>query len=461
VTHSPFMVRAASLVLACFVLGGAAVAQAQLPHDYEWGSDEWNGLSAFQALALDRGVNLTHLEKLDYSALEPARPLVILYPTTPLNAEAIQEFVADGGRIFLADDFGSSDQLLSTLSEPIVRVVSPPEAASTRLNGNPNLPVIRTPGRHPLLEGGVERLIANHPAGFQSALPAVAYFDDARLGFVYDLTIGDGKLVVVGDSSLLINLMIDMGDNGQFVGNALQMLCGDTPYCSADVLIGEFDAVGHYGEPGEASDPSVEVQEMMEKLNKAAQQLLSWIPDRRLMRVMSLLLLVGMLLLGLAIFPFYGPRFLSIRFRPPARLLPRSEFERNLLEFSRGQNTNYVLPIAILRDEFERLFLRELYGEVGAPDNEARYRPKVVEQTSSLYADRVSLDSKLDWKQRKRQAFVLMTAFSKIPARSQLFINPGQRWSERDLSKLYEDSQEILTALNVKEEYEQRIRRTT
>src|SRR5690606_24615395 len=238
-----------------------SVGLAQIPTDYDVKSTEWNGMSQFGALAVEHGVTLVPGNLLDYSALDPSRPLILVYPTQPLDVASLQEFVADGGRILLADDFGSSAALLSSFSEPIRRR-DPSGTSQAYLNGNPNLPVLQTPGRHALLEGGVDALVGNHPTGFSSVLPAVVYFDvpieAERLGFAYDLTIGEGKIIVLGDASMLINLMIDMADNRRFLGNALDYLCERRPagQCAVDVYVGPFESTGTYGDAAGESDPA-------------------------------------------------------------------------------------------------------------------------------------------------------------------------------------------------------------
>lgn len=425
-------------------------------------STEWNGLASFQALAGERGVELSPLGELDLSTLSKERALIVIHPSQPLAASALQAFVADGGRVLLLDDFGASEALLAEFSEPIVRVGEvPEEAAVDHLNDNPNLPVLLTPGRHALLEGDVETLVGNHPTGFLSTLPAVVYYAGGELGFAYDLTIGDGKMIVIGDSSIVINLMLPMADNRAFVGNALDYLCeGRAQPCQADLLVGDFGTRGSYGD-APATRPEMALQGGMEKLNELARKLESFVPERRLMRVMTLLLTVGLVLFGLTVFPFGPARFLGIRFRPPARLLPSSEFERNLREFSKA-NANFALPLAILRDEFERLFLREVYADSGesAPDIERRYRPSVIEETAERYAARMGVAGSPGWRQRRRQAQRLMQTFARVPARSQIFIEPGRRWSERDLIQLHGECLEVLESLGLREEYEQRTRTT-
>jgi len=452
------------IVLAAVLLGtSSAVAAPGTARDFALDSSEWNGLQELKHLASEQGVRLERGDTLDYDALDPSSPLILIHPTQPLDASSLQDFVADGGRVLIADDFGSSETLLTEFSEPIQRVGEiPEEAAVDHLNANPNLPVLVTPGRHALLENDVEILIANHPTGFLSALPAVVYYADGELGFVYDLTIGDGKLLVVGDSSIFINLMLPLADNRQFASNALGYLCeSSTSPCTVSVFVGEFETSGTYGDETETR-PGVELQENLEKLNEYVRQLDDFVPERRLLRVMTLLLLLGLVLFGLTVFPFQPARFLGIRFRPPQRLLPASEFERNLQDFGSGHVTNHALPVAILRDEFERLFLPALYdGEnEEVPDREARYRPYKVKETAERFADRTSDGDETRWRTRQRQATQIMKSFARVPARSQIFINPGPRWNAKELRQLHRDCLDALSALGLLEDYEQRTRRS-
>ena len=54
----------------------------------------------------------------------------------------------------------------------------------------------------------------------------------------------------------------------------------------------------------------------------------------------------------------------------------------------------------------------------------------------------------------------LMRSFSRIPAQTQIFMNPGSRWTQKDLMNLYQESRDVLLALGVTDEHEQRNRAT-
>lgn len=437
-------------------LGFAWSANAQLPQDFATNSAEWNGLSRLQGIALEEGLVFNRRTTLDYSELSVDRPLLILFPSRELNVNALQNFLADGGRILLADEVGSATgELLDRVD--IERVDErDPNATQREYRLNPNLPLLTTPGRHALLEGRVRSLVANHPVAYRSELPAVVYYDDPELGFAFDLTVGEGKMIVIGDASLFINLMLNVGDNRAFVVNSLRYVCAGRSPCEVDLYVGDFEGEGFYGELDTTHELVKSLEEGLEKLNEVANSLADMVPERPLLRAMTLLLAMGLAIFCLSIFPMRPPRFLSLSFRPAQRLLPRSEFERHLMEYARdGKRANYALPIAILRDEFERIFYREVYVEGSPPAVDTRYMAPMMAQTAERYGLAVG-ESDREIQDETRKAAELLKQLARVPVRSQLFIDLGTRWGERDLMQLYHQSAELLERLGVREEYEQR-----
>ncbi len=411
----------------------------------------WDGLSDFVHTALEQGFTLNPRSLLDYSQLQRQRPILIIHPNQPLQAKDLQDFVADGGRVLIYDDFGSTAAFLAQLSEPIHRLnPTPPHAAKFHLNANPNLPLLNTPGTHPLLDDGVRRIAANHPAAFISTLPAVIYYDDPSLGFAYDLSLGKGKLILVGDPSLLINLMLSLEDNRLFAINTLRYLCDNQHPCPIDLYVGDFPQSGTFQDK-QRTRQRQRLREAFTNLNQLIAATTHWLPEQRFLRAVLLLLTVGLLLLGFAIFPMVPPRFLTLIIKAPDRFIPRSDFERNMHLFSSTATApTYALPLAILRDDFENDFLRRLYPGTPIPDTEARYRPAVMAEIAQRYANLVAANDPLAWKHRRAQALRLLRDFARLPNRVHFFAQPRGRWTKNDLLRLHRSCQEMRASLGMK-----------
>ncbi|MDH5491251.1 MAG: hypothetical protein OEY14_04805, partial [Myxococcales bacterium] len=150
--------------------------------------------------------------------------LLIVYPTRALPASGLSEFLGRGGRIALADDYGSGESLLRVYGitrRPGVR------GDPATLRSNPGLPVARAAIQHPLTEG-VGTLVTNHPAILEHAelRPIFALEGDAD-GLLLTGAVGEGRLLALSDPSVLINNMLEFRGNRRFARNLLRYLGGD------------------------------------------------------------------------------------------------------------------------------------------------------------------------------------------------------------------------------------------
>lgn len=210
---SPF---AALVILS---LSGFSVAQAQ-SLEYDFGDTNWNGLSRLGELASEQGIVFDTPLEVDLSTLGPTDSLLILYPQGDLPSRALTDFLRAGGRVAVADDFGQSEEFLSVFS---IRRAPPPEEAR-RFRGNPALLIAQPILRHPLTEG-VGHLVTNHAQVVtHQDLVALFGFTGEGRGPVLTGAVGQGRLVVLGDPSVLINNMLEFHGNAQFATNLLNYL---------------------------------------------------------------------------------------------------------------------------------------------------------------------------------------------------------------------------------------------
>jgi hypothetical protein len=223
--------------------------------DYAPESDAWNGLSALLALAEREGVAVEPVSTLDLAELSAADGLLLIYPTAHLPVSGLLGFLRAGGRVALADDFGSGGALLERFA---IRRAPPPVATASRLRGNPALLLARPRGFHPLTDG-VDALVTNHPIALShpELEPVFAFDDEGREALVLSGSVGEGKLVAVGDPSLFINRMMSLDGNSRFASDLLRFLGeggGRVFLVSGDAALGGAASPEPEGTPFEQLD---------------------------------------------------------------------------------------------------------------------------------------------------------------------------------------------------------------
>lgn len=245
--------RASCPAIACGCLAATLVfvspPNARADVDYAPANEGWNGLSGLVSDARTRGVELASPTELDLSTVGPTDGLLIVHPVRPLPAADLAAFVQGGGRLVVADDFGSAEPLLARFSiarHPLV------ESSAPRVRGHEGLWVARTHFRHPLTEG-VDLVVTNHPAAVRhpNLAPLVAFERDGE-GVLLTGVVGRGRLVVLSDPSVLINEMRAFKGNERLARNLLDVLSGPSHgrvylVTSETRLVGEYD--GAAGKP--------------------------------------------------------------------------------------------------------------------------------------------------------------------------------------------------------------------
>lgn len=447
-----------------FVLGwvvlAASPAYAQ-PGDeldaYGVNDADWTGLRDFAELARAEGVELGASNVLDLGALDPAEPLVIFYPQQPLDVESLAGFVIDGGRIVLADDFGHSDAFLQRLSIAR-RAVSPmnlPHQAF--VGGNPAFPLFEPRGRHPLLEE-VDRLVANHPAVLFNVGGPVVAFDESG-GLVYDMTLGEGKVIVIADPSMFINHMLGVADNAALARNALHYACREQRPCRAQLLSGTWQERGHYHQQsGERRHLEQDLRAQIDELNAKMRSIIEGLPVGDLLYYLSLLLVGGLAAYLATIFPLRRPRAYSryIQDCLASAPAPQSEFDWNMERFGKSEEgrVNYALPLAILKEVFEEMFL----SAMGLWPSRSHERPN-VEALGRAFVERYLPDASAAERRRvEREVVDVLATFAGIPTRHRVFLDSDAYFGERDLIRIYRRAMELLRIMGLEEEYERRTR---
>lgn len=435
-----------------------AVTAAAVPwghtEDFDTESTQWHGLADFVDLTERQGANVREVSTLHFDQVTNDDVIVLIYPRNQPDTPQIAEFLMDGGRVFLVDDFGASAPLKERLdlerSEPSVDDLPHQQF----VDDHPGWPRFIPEGRHPLLEG-VDEVVANYPAVLHNVgAPVIGY--DGGGGLVYDMELGDGRAVVAADPGLLINSMLPVADNRRLAANAISYLCGDTDECVAWLLVEHAEFSGTYI-PRSQQGEGDELSRRIEQFNQGIQEVLSELVESQLLYLAAVIIAAGGLIYLLTVFRWRPARRLSryIERRHADLAPPLTEFDWNIERFSEsGDKINYALPMAILKESFQRLFFAQFdlwpLSEHHRPSNTVvakRFEERYLQHEPPARA-----------RKRRRQLEQLLAVLDEIPDRRQVSIETEQYFTARDLRQLHRRIRQVLRWMGLEELYERRTR---
>lgn len=327
---------------------------AEAQDDYALASQAWNGLSEVAVLAQALGVEIVEVSSLDLATVGPTTPLLVLYPGGDLPAPDMLRFLRAGGRLAVADDFGAGSGILERLG--VERSTEPVRDPPSALNDNANLPVAVPRQAHPL-SAGVDQLTTNHPATLRSPLPPVFDFGTPERSVVVAGAVGDGRVVLVSDPSVLINNMLQFPGNRRFAENLLRYLAA-APGSRVIVLRGTFQLHGSVqGSDAGAADRGAD--EFFTAFNAFLGGMGAPSIGEPALRALGTLALAAVLLVLLLVIPLRGRRY-DGRWLHPSVRPTRAGFVGKVQIF-RGGGVNYLVPAMVYRRELEA----SLVGSLG------------------------------------------------------------------------------------------------
>ncbi len=400
--------------------------------DYSPHNFEWQGTSRLFELAAERGFSIETRSNLDWKKIEKRHILLFLYPTAPIPSEKLVAYLRGGGRVILADDFGSTAELLEKLG---VRRVPVNGARLSRLHAeNPALPIATPLTPHPL-NNGIPELVTNHPAAFDTQLPAIFGFEPAGGALVVAATLGRGRIVLISDPSVFINRMLKFPGNEAFTRRLLGYL--GRPGEDSYVVFTQ-----HFTETG-SPKPTVKVRVPpppgLSAILADANTLLAEFNEYMLDRVwiMPIATLFAGLLLALAVWviPMMRPRY-DASWTRPGEGPPPARYARDLEPYMSGspRKMNFAYPAAVFRDVMD-VDLEQTLG-VAAPlatmDEPALRR--MVQKRAGAEAER--LCTLLIGLTRRIPHREMVTPFTLTP-----------RYSFRELKRLQDCGRLLLEAL--------------
>ncbi len=406
------------------------------------GEDEgWEGYSQWVAMAEQGGLSLSMEDRLEWDRLEVDDVLVVVYPEVAIDVGDLASFVSDGGRVLWIDDFGQSDEWLERLG--IRRDIAEDGLPHRRfVDDEPGWPVVQTSGHHPLIDG-VREVVANYPAVLHHPGGAVMSYDDEG-GLVYDMVMGEGRVVVMADPGLFINGMLEVADNRRLAANTLSYLCEEGD-CRGWMVGGVFETSGRYGEASS--------QGLVDTWNRRIQEVFRELPETPWMVWVVLFISMGAM-------AYLGSWF---RWRNPGRLSsimdghrrdiapPMTEYDWHINRFcGDAKRVNYALPAAILKERFQVFWDDEVAGQ--GPDGEVE-----------LGADAIVGAFGGQWsgeERRRRQAKLrsFMSQLEEVPDRAAIVVDKEPFISGVEFDGLARGIEDIVDWIGKKDEYERRFR---
>lgn len=228
--------------LAGAAAAGSAVALAPRTAQaaaFDISDADWEGLSEFYQIAkTELGPDrVKPVAALDWSELRPDDGIVFIHPTEAIDSTEASEFMKQGGRLAVIDDFGRGDELLKRFKIERVRMPGRPVAA---LRQDPQLPIAepwleisrgQIGAPHPVV-ANVKRLVLNHPMALLH--PDLSPVMKVRLaGSEGDAIVAvagqveKGRLFAMSDPSALINSMLRYPGNRAFAVGLVKYLAND------------------------------------------------------------------------------------------------------------------------------------------------------------------------------------------------------------------------------------------
>lgn len=236
-------------LLLCTVGAGSAWAA---PFDPK--GPDWEGLSQFVGIAqAELGAQrvVANGARLDLSQLHKEDALFLFHPAGPLDVDELSLFMRAGGRIVLLDDYGTGDELLARFG---IRRVPLPSRPAEMLRDNPALAIAEPASAHAAVRD-VGRVVTNHATGLDhKALSAVLVVrgqgePDVLLSVAG--AVGQGRLLAVGDSSVLMNSMLRYPGNRALAAALVRYATEDDVWGRRDgklyVLANDFVTTGSFG----------------------------------------------------------------------------------------------------------------------------------------------------------------------------------------------------------------------
>ncbi len=213
-----------------FLAAMSLVSPSVLADESPFQRSTWEGLSEFVDLARSElgSARLILNERIAYDELKPEDAVLLIHPEGTLDSENLARFMRDGGRVLLFDDYGDGDELLGYFG---IQRVPLPDHPADQLRHNPALPLAQPSSMHVVTEN-VQKVALNHASGVHhSGLSPLLHVQNGGGGPDVQVALAGaverGRLLVVGDSSFIINDMLRYRGNRAFARGCVKYAVDD------------------------------------------------------------------------------------------------------------------------------------------------------------------------------------------------------------------------------------------
>ena len=293
----------------CCLLPAVVLAQSQ--EDFHPDNKSWNGLSRFVQIIESEGYKVVVEKQLSWDTFAPTDVPMFFHPLRKdepaPSPSSVASFLRKGGRVLIADDFGSAAVTFGALG------LTRSEALPPKLDAygdNPSLPFAEPVPGHSL-GSGVDLLLTNHPTVFRSALtpafvlgraPSKADPNEELFEVVVEGGLEEGRIIAVSDPSIFINNMMTYPGNETFAKNLLRHLAGPPPGKGTfHIYVGKFTEYGDGDDPAPSGIPGANaIQEFLRAFNEWLGTLSEYAPRGPLSKLTAALLALSGLLVLLA-----------------------------------------------------------------------------------------------------------------------------------------------------------------
>ena len=218
---------------------------------FDLAGHDWEGCADFADLArAELGNRVVVTNTIDLHELRPEDGVILIYPERTMDDEGLSQFMRAGGRVILLDDFGSGDGLLTHFQMERIPI---PERPAESLRRNPNLAIAEPASMHPVV-AGVSRVVTNHATGLShpelSPILKIRGRGEPDVVIAVAGAVQQGRLLVVGDPSIIINSMLRYSGNKDFARGLVRYAVEDDSWGKRGgrlyIAAGKFDQKGSF-----------------------------------------------------------------------------------------------------------------------------------------------------------------------------------------------------------------------
>jgi hypothetical protein len=242
-----------SLKFAVFLAFVTLVTRADAA-PFDLAGSDWEGCAELVRLAKSElgATRVVSTGQIDFHELKPDDGLLLLYPEKGLDVDELSKFMRAGGRVVMLDDFGRGDSLLRHFG--MERVASPRKPAEF-LRRNPQLALAEPASAHPVVSE-VSRVVTNHPTGLShpdlSPVLKIRAVGEPDVVVAVAGAVGQGRLLAVGDPSIVMNSMLRYGGNKSFARGLVRYTVEHDSWGKRGgklyIASGAFEQKGAYGD---------------------------------------------------------------------------------------------------------------------------------------------------------------------------------------------------------------------